>query len=188
MAARFPRFIAECLGDFAKRIGKRFREELEVVVYWGPSRVGKSRRARWEAESQGIDPYALQANPGHPLWWYDYHVHEYVIIDDIGPGWFDPRATILNVETLLQLLDPYPRVIPTKGHHTYLCCKRIVITSNCEPTDWFRKCGITPEHLRAVYNRFTIVEKMTEIWTPPEYMNGVVGWYCFRAFTLLPVL
>lgn len=112
--------------------------KTEVHLYIGPPGTGKSRKA-------------MQENPGaywksRDLWWDDYAGHEVVIIDDFY-GW-------LPFDFLLRLLDRYPLPIQNKGGFVQFTAKKIIITSNTDPFEWYGKDGNFKGDMQALYRRF----------------------------------
>lgn len=97
--------------------------ERQVQVYWGPTGVGKSRRA-WE--EAGIDAY-----PKDPRskFWDGYRAHENVVIDEF-------RGDI-DISHILRWFDRYPVIVEVKGSSTILRASRIFITSNIPPREWY---------------------------------------------------
>lgn len=112
----------------------------EVYVYWGPTGTGKTKKAWCEAPEAYV-------HPGGP--WFDgYDGHESVIFDDFGGSEF-------KLTYLLKLLDRYPMKVPIKGGFVEWVPKRIFITSNLNPNDWFPNAH--QEHVAALRRRFTQV-------------------------------
>lgn len=113
--------------------------EMDIQVYWGEPGTGKTRKAFED------DPNAYFKPIGE--WWDGYDGQETVIIDDFY-GW-------LPYAFMLQLLDRYPLVVPTKGSFKPFNAKKIVITSNKHPEDWYdkTKCGF--DALRRRITRIT---------------------------------
>lgn len=97
--------------------------EREVVVYWGPTGVGKSRRA-WEQAS-------LDAYPKDPRskFWDGYRGQEHVVIDEF-------RGDI-DIGHILRWFDRYPVIVEVKGSSVVLKARKIWITSNLPPKDWY---------------------------------------------------
>lgn len=121
---------------------------VEVYVYWGKSRSGKSWRARQEA-----GPEIYSKNP-RTKFWDGYRNESSVIIDEF-------RGAI-DISNLLQWFDPYPYTIEVKGSGLPLCANRFWITSNLKPQDWYP--GLDMDTLEALLNRFTVIEEMNDPW------------------------
>lgn len=99
---------------------------MEVVVFYGPTGSGKTR-AVFELAP---DVYTLPPSHSNGVgWWTGYDRHEAVLLDDFY-GW-------LRYAFLLQLLDRYPLRVETKGGSMEFVSKRIFITSNKHPRDWY---------------------------------------------------
>lgn len=93
----------------------------EIHVFWGESGTGKSRacmelapNAYWKTRDE---------------WWDGYEGHDDVILDDFY-GW-------LPWDLLLRILDRYPLDVNAKGGGRRFVAKRIFITSNKKPEDWY---------------------------------------------------
>jgi hypothetical protein len=97
--------------------------EKTVVVFWGATGTGKSRRAWAEA---GLDAY-----PKDPRtkFWCGYHGQKHVVIDEFRGG--------IDISHILRWLDRYPVCVETKGGATVLGANRVWITSNLSPAEWF---------------------------------------------------
>lgn len=95
---------------------------MELIVYIGPSGTGKTRTAR-EAY-----PDAYWKPKGK--WWDGYDGQETVVIDEMYGSSF-------SFGELLQLLDRYPHSVEIKGDTVEFTSRRIVMTSNQEPEDWY---------------------------------------------------
>lgn len=97
--------------------------QKEVVVYWGRTGSGKSRRAWDEA---GLDAY-----PKDPRtkFWDGYRGQPHVVIDEFRGG--------IDIGHMLRWLDRYPVTVEVKGSATVLRCTKIWITSNIGPEDWY---------------------------------------------------
>ena len=97
--------------------------EREIIVYWGPTGTGKSRRAWSEG---GLDSY-----PKDPCtkFWCGYRGQQHVILDEF-------RGQI-GISHILRWFDRYPCLVEQKGSSTVLSCKRIWVTSNLDPRQWY---------------------------------------------------
>ena len=98
--------------------------KTHVTLLYGPPGCGKSR---WVAE-QAPDAYYKPANEH---WWDGYSGQADVVLDDYK-AW-------LPWSTLLQLLDRYPMSLPVKGAHSNFIARRIFITTNFLPSEWYGK-------------------------------------------------
>lgn len=121
--------------------------ERTVVVYWGPTGTGKSRRAWSEA--------SFSAYPKIPtnIWWDGYRptdpAHDNVVIDEF-------RGEI-NISHVLRWFDRYPVVVEAKHGAVALCARRIWITSNVEPRFWYAN-RVDPQTIEALLRRLTVEE------------------------------
>lgn len=95
----------------------------QVVLYIGPPGVGKSMSVRQNS------PDAYWKQPGTA--WYDlYDGVSDIVLDD-----FSGQMPMID---LLRLLDAYPLLLQVKGGQVNCGAKRIWITSNIEPKDWYK--------------------------------------------------
>lgn len=97
--------------------------EREVSVFWGRTGAGKSRRA-WD--ESGLDAFPKDPNT---KFWDGYSGQEHVVIDEF-------RGSI-SISHLLRWLDRYPVIVEVKGSSCVLRAKKIWITSNLSPEDWY---------------------------------------------------
>jgi len=116
--------------------------EREVAVYWGATGTGKSRRA-WEEAG-------LHAYPKDPRskFWDGYRGDENVVIDEFRGG--------IDIGHILRWLDRYPCIVEVKGSSTVLAAKRIWITSNIDPRQWYPE--LDAETTKALIRRLKITE------------------------------
>lgn len=105
-----------------QKLRQRHRDwKTEVIVFWGKSGTGKSRSCMEEA------PNAYWKTRDE--WWDAYEGERDVIIDDFY-GW-------LPYDFLLRLMDRYPLDVAAKGGFRRMVAKRLFITSNKAPEDWY---------------------------------------------------
>jgi len=114
--------------------------ERQVVVYWGATGTGKSRRA-W-------DEAGLEAYPKDPRskFWDGYRGQTHVVLDEFRGG--------IDVAHLLRWFDRYPVVVEVKGSSVVLNATKIWITSNLSPDDWYPE--LDPETKLALRRRLTV--------------------------------
>lgn len=127
--------------DFSQPVGI----EKQVFVYWGKTGTGKSRRA-WEGA--GLDAF-----PKDPKtkFWCGYRHHEHVVIDEFRGG--------IDICHILRWLDRYPVIVEVKGGAQVLKAKKIWITSNLHPKDWYPT--LDQETMDALLRRLQITQFLT---------------------------
>lgn len=112
----------------AMKWSRAIRQKLRVVVYYGATGTGKTRRAIERNE----DYYKLDRGAsGDSVWWDGYEGQRTLIIDDFY-GW-------VKWGFFLNMLDIYPLRLAVKGTHTYAAWERVIITSNEPPEKWYKK-------------------------------------------------
>ena len=98
--------------------------KTNVIVIIGEPGTGKSRYCLEEY------PNAYWKDPSDEFW-DGYDGHETIILDDFY-GW-------ISYTTMLRLMDRYPLLLNVKGGKTPCMAKTLVITSNQEPDQWYKK-------------------------------------------------
>lgn len=132
-------------------------------VYWGTSGCGKTRRAHYEAGlkddgTPGEPYYVLRKPAGNAVYWDGYKGEKHIIIDEFY-GWI-PR-------TMMQVIcDRYPAIIDTKGGARNFLAKKIWITSNEEPANWWPRVGLGAM-TRRLEGEHGAITHMTQPWAPP---------------------
>lgn len=116
--------------------------EKNVYVYFGRTGTGKSRRA-WEEAGD----LAYSKDP-RSKFWCGYRGHVNVIIDEFRGG--------IDVSHILRWLDRYPVRVETKGGSTPLKARKIWITSNLHPMNWY--IDLDSETKQALLRRLQITE------------------------------
>lgn len=117
----------------------------DVQVLWGNTGVGKTRRVFQEVALENM--YVHQGTQ-----WFDgYDGQTDVLFDEYSGSYFP-------LPYLLKLLDRYPMQVPIKGGFVSWIPRRIWITSNYPPTEWYPNAR--PEHVAAMLRRITNTEHM----------------------------
>lgn len=100
----------------------------EVHVVYGPTGTGKSK---WALEQ---DPNAYWKQ--RSIWWDGYSGQETVVLDEFY-GW-------LPWDVLLRMCDRYPLMVETKGGQSNFLAKKIIITTNQKPHEWYKNINFEP--------------------------------------------
>lgn len=113
--------------------GKKRSWHTHLTVYYGESGTGKSYRAAFEA---GADAFVLSPPNVHggAVWWDGYEGQENVVIDEFY-GW-------IQHSLMLRLCDRLPINVKIHGGSVPFLAKRIWITSNKHPLEWWPKTGL----------------------------------------------
>lgn len=116
--------------------------ERNVFVYWGKTGTGKSRKALDEGgmEAYGKDPRSK--------FWDGYLGQEHVIVDEFRGG--------IDVSHMLRWCDRYPVRVEVKGSSRPLVARKIWITSNLHPRQWYPDVDV--ETVDALMRRFNITQ------------------------------
>jgi len=159
---------------------------MEVFVYYGQPGCGKSY------ECKKTYPNAYWFRPpaaGKQEWWDNYAGQETVVIDEYYGQ--------LSWDYLLVLLDRYPLSVQTKGGYAEFVSKRIVITSNDPPDEWYatkKKSNDKPCDFQVLRRRITRTFKFVLIgldengktkfekreikkWQCPDSQETLNAWY-----------
>jgi len=124
--------------DYSRCVGM----ERECHVYWGKTGTGKSRRAWDEA---GLEAYCKDPRS---KFWDGYQLQEHVVIDEFRGG--------IDIAHLLRWLDRYPVRVEIKGSSKPLLAKKVWITSNLRPSNWYP--DVDPDTVDALMRRLTVEE------------------------------
>ncbi|QNS17422.1 replication-associated protein [Sonfela circovirus 2] len=134
---KYYRGLAQLLTDHPDVTSRR-SWKTEVSVFVGPPGTGKSR------ECLKLAPDGYWKPRGK--WWCGYNRQEDVIMDDFY-GW-------LPYDDLLRVMDRYPLKVETKGGTRDFLAKRLFITSNRFPHEWYNPEIVTD----ALYRRINVLK------------------------------
>lgn len=110
--------------------------KTKVLLFVGPSGLGKTRSATLLCSYLGSSCYKLPQPKGSGTYWDDYDGQDTVFIDEMDGNFFTP--TFFNT-----LCDRYECVVPVHGGagHQFVS-KYIVVCSNYLPKFWWRKRNV----------------------------------------------
>lgn len=101
--------------------------DIQVIVFWGPTGTGKSKRARAMTRLQNCYPLMTDTNP---IWFDRYANQPDLLIEEF-------RTKNMSLEMFLTILDGYPRLLPVKGGTVWKNWTRVIVTSNKPPHRWY---------------------------------------------------
>lgn len=135
--------------------------EPKILIYWGESGTGKTRKAVEEFPEAYI---LTKPNADGNLWWDNYSGQETVIFDEFY-GW-------IKYDLLLRVLDRYPLQVPIKGGFCKLTATRFIFTSNKDWKDWYPNIDDTSAFERRIseWGKVTRFRKLAQ-WDAAEVMN-----------------
>jgi len=116
---RYYRTLLAIAADHDQPVGL----EKDVIVYYGPTGTGKSRRAFSEA---GTTCYVKDPRS---KFWCGYRGESHVVFDEFRGG--------IDISHMLRWCDRYPVRVELKGSSAPLKATKIWITSNLHPRDWY---------------------------------------------------
>lgn len=118
--SRTQRFVA-----FMKlELSKPRDFETKIIVFWGPTGIGKSRLAK------ALLPEAWYYSNTKGVWFDSYDGVSDIIFDDFYGN--------IPYHQWLQLTDRYPVRVETKGGMLQFAPKVIIFTSNKPPWEWWK--------------------------------------------------
>jgi len=115
--------------------------KTELIILWGKAGSGKTLQVYSENEKGEV--YDLPRPNGGSVWFDGYH-HEVLLLDDFY-GW-------IPLHLLLKLADRYPMQVPCKGGMLNFNAKKLYITSNTHPDEWY-KWNEFNNNLRQAFDR-----------------------------------
>lgn len=100
-------------------------EDIHVEVIVGDPGTGKTSYVY----NKEPDIFVMPETNNNTIWYDGYQGQEAVLFDDFYGG--------IKYSSILRLLDRYPLKVPIKGGFVQWKPKRIYITSNKKPTEWY---------------------------------------------------
>jgi len=156
--ARYGRFY-----DRLSALRQPVREQPpKVVLLHGATGTGKSRHV-WDKHGASGQLYVIPIDSSG-FWLDGYDRHSIALLDDFGG-----RSSKITLPALLRLLDRYPARAPIKGGFCWWCPKKIYITTNVHPAQWYDYTH-RQEHYDALFRRFTKI-KANMVTLPDEQID-----------------
>jgi len=136
--------------------------EPQVSLLIGPPGTGKT----FVVHQSSDDLYRTPLGAG--IEWFDgMDQNPDILFDD-----FAGKMSKAPLSSLLQVLDVYPLRVPTKGSFTALTARRIFITTNIHPRDWY-DWTTRGQQWFALVRRFThVFEFKVRGVAPSVYVRG----------------
>lgn len=121
--------IEKVMFHLNQRKAQEYRN-VTVKVYYGPTGVGKTRRALEEARAEDGEFYVLQCGHKGNLWWDGYTGQKTLVMDEYQGNWAPYKG-------LLGILDGNPLRLAIKGGHGWANWTTVIVTSSKRPTEWY---------------------------------------------------
>ena len=115
------------LREYKNLLLKPKHRDVTVIVLYGEAGTGKTRYA--------YDNYPDIYSKPRGEWWDGYTGQKAILLDDY--------YGYLPYCELLRVLDRYPYQVPYKGGFTQAQWDTVIITSNKDPTLWYKDMGLT---------------------------------------------
>ncbi len=127
--ARYPRLVNTLKSLYRPKWDPE-GPRAKVYLFYGKTGTGKTLSVykKW-ANHEGFYEMPI-ATTGS--WWDGFDRHDRVLMDD-----FAGAASHMRLDTLLKILDSYPRQVPVKGSFAWYLVKYVAITSNIHPRKWY---------------------------------------------------
>jgi hypothetical protein len=133
---------------------RTFRD-LDVQVYVGDSGSGKTRKAIEE------NPLIFTVNSNDSFPFEGYDGQKEILIDDFYGG--------IKYAEILRILDGHRLRVNIKGGHRYALWTKVIITSNKEPHQWYKK-GLTPALSRRLKSVTEFRNDVAGSTMPPPFL------------------
>lgn len=125
---------------------------MDVIIYVGASGTGKSYTAQ-----QQEDCYVVPWPTGGRWWWPHYRGEYTVIMDEFRHQ--------IKMDVMLKMMDRYIWHLEAKGRSFQFTSRRIIITTNVDPRDWYP--NLTREKKEPLARR---IREFATIW---DFQRGI---------------
>lgn len=158
---RYSKGITQLMTVLAKPPDHDEAPELNLLI--GPPGCGKTRSVK-EAE-----PLLWTAPPKDAFIWFDGYSGQEAVL-------FDEFTGEITLKVLLMYLDRYTIQAPFKGGYLWFHPRRMYITTNYHPRQWYQWATREPSY-QALKRRFTSVTQWMDGDDEPNvHKPGTPGW------------
>lgn len=130
-------------------------DKIVILILWGESGTGKSRKAF----DENPDAYVVPKPNGGSIW-FDGCANKETFIFDEFYGW-------CPYDLLLRILDVHPLQLPTKGGFQHCVANKFVFTSNKPWEEWY-----SPEMAAKTDNFAALRRRISEWGTVIKFAKG----------------
>ncbi len=123
---------------------------MDIQIYVGASGTGKSYTALNDSTTEGAI-YVAPWPTGGRWWWPEYRGEYTVTMDEFRHQ--------IKMDVMLKLMDRYAWRLEAKGRNFQFCSKRIIITTNIDPKDWYP--NLSKEKKQPLARR---IREFAQIW------------------------
>jgi len=150
----------------ATAVPGRLGQELDSVLYLGPSGTGKSHRLRLECPP---GPDWFWVSPGK---WFDgYQGQPGLVFDEFRDNW-------MYYNFFLKLVDVYPFKVERKGSVIEMRAFRFRLSSNVHPSSWWPGVPKPEWDGSPLQRRFTRIEAMLVRYQAPiVHFDNTLEWW-----------
>lgn len=152
--AKYDRFYQRCRNILLKKEAKKMIQP-EVIVITGEPGIGKTHHIYANENIEDIYKVEIGDGSSGSIFWDNYNGESIILIDDFHNNF--------KLDYMLRLLDKYPMKLNIKGGYTWKCAKKIYITSNINPNEWYHNCPNI--HRKALKRRITKELDLTNLTT-----------------------
>lgn len=144
---------AHVLDAYLRGLGNR-DWAMDVVILVGPTGSGKSTTAKAENEGAYHCPW-----PTGGRWWWPMYEGEFCVI-------LDEFRHQIKMDVMLKLLDRHPMGLEAKGRSFRMVSKKLVITTNIDPCNWYT--GVNLDVLAPLQRRIREFGRIFDMDGVPE--------------------
>lgn len=125
---------------------KGHRTKVPIIkIFYGKTGCGKSQYVINHTGYKGAY-FCKGPNSSGTVWWGGYRAQSVCVFDDFDDSWF-------KLQRMLKLFDSVPIWVEPKGSQVPFNSDELVLTTNVDPRDWYKKFTGKPEHKKALRRR-----------------------------------